>query len=88
MTKQDPKDAAINLKEKNAVHSFRVNIRDREHFYSLTKWLNENVGKGEKNWTMEGRVLKVLKQGKSIDRKVYIFKTDFDVSSTLYLTLI
>ena len=77
-----------NLKQQNALHTFRITIRDREHFYKIVNWLNVNVGKGEENWTLEGRVLRALKQGKSIDRNVYIFKEDFDTASSLYLSLI
>jgi len=88
MTKQTQKVIPVNLKEQNAVHTFRVVIRDREHFYRLVKWLNENVGKGEDKWTMEGRVLKRLKQGASVNPNIYIFRTDFDPSSALYLSLI
>ena len=88
MTKQSPKDLPVNLKEQNAVHSFRVVIRDREHFYSLVNWLNNNVGRGAKKWTMEGRVLKTIKQGKTVNPLIYIFTPDFDIASTVYLTLI
>lgn len=89
MTKQTtPKAQPVNLKEQNAAHTFRVTIRDRDHFYKLIKWLNENVGQGEDKWTMEGRVLKTLKQGKSVNPKVYIFKQDFDPASSLYLSLL
>ncbi len=88
MTKETLKEAPANLKEQNSVHTFRVVIRDREHFYQLIKWLNENVGKGKDNWTFEGRVLKSIKQGKTVNPKVYIFKPDFDPSSALYLSLL
>lgn len=88
MTKQADKTPVVNLKEQNAVHTFRVVIRDREHFYRLVKWLNENVGKGEDKWTMEGRVLKTLKQGKTVNPKIYIFRTEFDPASALYLSLL
>jgi hypothetical protein len=81
-------EAPVNLKEKNAVHDFRITIRDRDHFYKLVNWLNENVGKGEDNWTMEGRVLRALKQGKSVSPKIYIFREDFDTTSSLYLSLL
>ena len=89
MTKQTTSKAQpVNLKEQNAVHNFRVTIRDREHFYKLVNWLNTNVGKGEDKWTMEGRVLKTLRQGKSVTPKVYIFRQDFDPASAMYLSLI
>ena len=88
MTKQTDKALPVNLKEQNAVHTFRVVIRDREHFYRLVKWLNDNVGKGQDKWTMEGRVLKTIKQGKTVNPKIYIFRPDFDAASALYLSLI
>lgn len=88
MIKQSQKEQPVNLKEQNAVHSFRVTIRDRDHMYKIVKWLNDNVGKGADKWTMEGRVLKQLKQGKTVSPKVYIFRTDFDPASVLYLSLI
>jgi len=88
MTTQKTTVQTVNLKEQNAVHSFRIVIRDSEHFYRLVKWLNENVGKGQDKWTMEGRVLRTLKQGKTIQPKVYIFNPAFDPSSALYLSLI
>lgn len=82
------KEQPTNLKEKNATHTFRVMIRDRDHFYKLINWLNLNVGKGEDKWTMEGRPLKTLKQGKTTNTKIYIFREDFDTSSSLYLSLL
>ena len=87
MTKATPK-APVNLKEQNATHSFRLTIRDREHFYRVVKWMNENVGKGSDKWTVEGRVLKSVKQGKAVDRKIYVYREDFDESSALFLSLI
>lgn len=77
-----------NLKEQNAIHTFRITIRDREHFYKLVNWLNTHVGKGEDKWTIEGRVLKTLKSGKTISPKIYIFREDFDPASSLYLSLL
>lgn len=89
MNKQTTSKAPpVNLKEQNASHTFRITIRDREHFYKIINWLNANVGKGEDKWTMEGRVLKTLKQGKSVSPKVYIFKEEFDTESSLYLSLL
>jgi hypothetical protein len=89
MTEQsNPKAQPVNLKEQNAAHTFRVNIRDKDHFYKLVNWLNTNVGKGEDKWTMGGRVLKSLKQGKTVSPKVYIFRQDFDPASSLYLSLL
>jgi hypothetical protein len=88
MTKQNTPKEIVNLKEQNASHTFRVTIRDREHFYKLVNWLNENVGKGEDKWTMQGRVLKTLKTGKSVNPVIYIFREDFDPASSLYLSLL
>jgi len=87
-SKASKQETPVNLKEQNAAHSFRLTIRDREHFYRVVKWMNENVGKGSDKWTVEGRVLKSLKQGKSVDRKVYVYRQDFDESSALFLSLI
>lgn len=84
VTKEQP----VNMKEKNAQHIFRVTIRDSVHFYKIVNWLNANVGKGQDKWTMEGRVLKTLKQGKSVSPKVYIFVDNFEESSSLYLSLL
>jgi hypothetical protein len=89
MNKQkEPKVEHVNLKEQNALHSFRVTIRDREHFYKIVNWLNDNVGKGEAKWTMEGRVLKTIKAGKTASPMIYIYREDFDSSSSLYLSLL
>lgn len=84
------KTPPVNLKEQKAVHTFRVTIRDRDHFYKLVNWLNSNVGKGEDKWTMEGRVLKTISKGKSVNPKIYIFSEDcnFDSTSSLYLSLL
>jgi len=84
----EKKSTPVNLKEQNATHSFRVTVRDREHFYRLVNWLNTHVGKGEDKWTMEGRVLKTLKAGKTISPKIYIFREDFDKESSVYLSLL
>lgn len=86
--KKTKNEELVNLKEKNAIHTFRVIIRDREHFYRLVNWLNQNVGKGEDQWTMEGRVLKTLKTGKTVSPNIYIYKEEFDQSSALYLSLL
>ena len=89
MTKQKTtSQAPVNLKAKNALHTFRVTIRDEVHFYKLVNWLNTNVGKGEDKWTFEGKVLKFLRQGKTVSPLVYIFKEGFDESASMYLTLL
>jgi hypothetical protein len=77
-----------NLKKQNARHSFRITIRDRTHFYKIVNWLNENVGKGTSNWTMEGRVLKGLRSGKKVSPEIYIYSENFNPDSSLYLTLL
>ena len=87
-TKSDTTAAPVNLKEQNAAHTFRVTIRDRDHFYKLVNWLNTNVGKGKDKWTMEGRALKTIKAGKTVSPKIYIFREDFDPASSLYLSLL
>ena len=91
MTKQkttEVKVQPVNLKEANAQHTFGVMIRDREHFYRVVNWLNTNVGKGVDKWTMQGRILKTLNTGKSVNTSVYVFLQEFDPSSALYLSLI
>ncbi len=89
MTKQKTTEGTpVNLKEQNANHTFRVTIRDRDHFYKIVNWLNAHVGKGEEKWTMEGRVLKILKQGKTANPKIYIFVEGFDEASSVYLSLL
>jgi hypothetical protein len=88
MVKSTTPQPQVNLKEQNAAQSFDVTIRDREHFYKITKWLNTNVGTGKENWTIQGRVLRSLKEGKSVTRKVYIFRPDLDEESSLYLSLL
>lgn len=88
MSKQEiTKVMPINLKAQNSAYTFRLVIRDLEHFYKLVTWLNENVGKGSDKWTMEGKVLKRLKLG-TVSPNIYIFRQDFDPASILYLSLI
>lgn len=77
-----------NLKERNAIHTFQITVRDIEHFYKLVNWLNINVGRGEDQWTMRGKILKSLKRGIPVNTKIYIFKEDFDVAASLYLSLL
>ncbi len=88
VTAKTTEPAPVNLKAQNAEHSFRIDLRDKEHFYRVVNWLNGNVGKGSDKWTMEGRPLKSIKQGKSVNTQVYIFVADFDESSVLYLSLV
>jgi hypothetical protein len=77
-----------NLKEQNAKHSFRIVLRDTDHFYKVVNWLNQNVGKGTGCWTMEGSPLSRIRNGESPNIRVYIFKDNFDGSSALYLSLL
>lgn len=78
-----------NFKEKNASHIFNMTFRNIDHFYKVVNWLNTNVGKGKDKWTIEGRVLRQLKQSTNpVTRKVYIYVKDFDSQSSLYLNLI
>lgn len=80
--------APVNLKEQTAKYSFRVTIRDKTHFYKIVNWLNSAIGKGTDKWTMEGRALKLLKEGKSVSRRIYVYIDNFDESSALYLSLL
>lgn len=84
MTKQPSE----NLKEQKATHSFKLVVRDREHFYKIVNWLNVNIGRGKHRWTMEGKVLKAIKSGKTINPKVYIFDEKFDIESAVFLSLL
>ena len=68
--------------------AFNLEFRDKEHFNSIIKYMNANVGSGKESWTIEGRVLKFLKRNKTVTRRVVIYKGDFDDSIALYLTLI
>lgn len=88
MNDQNEKKLAVNLKKEKAVYSFKIKIRDREHFYKITKWLDTHVGKGSDKWTMSGRVLRNLKIGRTVETEVYIFKNDFDQESSVYLSLL
>ena len=89
MSKKDQdKKTNPNLKEQNAKYSCRVVLRDRDHFYKVTNWLNQNVGKGSSYWTMEGSPLSRISKGETPDIKVYIFKDNFDESSALFLSLL
>jgi len=88
MVKKTKTGVPPNLKEQNACYSFRVTVRDREHFYKLVNWLNTHVGFGKENWSMQGNVLKNLNSGKSISRKIYIFNESFDQETSLYLSLL
>lgn len=67
---------------------FAINFRDKEHFNTIVKWLNTNVGHGKDNWTMDGRILRHLKQGKPIVRNVIIRNPDVAEECSLYLTLL
>lgn len=60
--------------------SFSIVIRNREHFYVVVKWLDENIGRGK--WKINGKVLKFLKQGKSISRTVKFTSDEYDADQT------
>lgn len=78
----------LHPKEATAKHVFRITVRDTVHFYKIVRWLNDNVGRGRTMWTMEGRVLRGLKDGKSVTRKVFIYIDEFDTSAAMYLSLL
>ena len=71
-----------------AIHKFAVTIRDVDHFNKITKWLNTNVGRSEKNWAMPGRPLKKIRANKSVIVKVYIMNDNVDERDFLYLNLL
>ena len=76
------------MTEKELACSFSVTFRDKAHFDRVVKWLNNNVGPGKDNWTLEGKVLTHLRKRKQISRKVKIFNKEFDETSAVYLSLI
>lgn len=91
MTKQKApteKVHPVNLKEQNARHTFTITFRDTGHFYRVVNWMNSQVGKGGDKWTVQGRVLKTLKQQKTVTSKVYVFVENFDESAASFLSLV
>lgn len=68
--------------------TFNVTFRDKEHFYRVVKWMEQNVGHGKGKWTIEGRVLKFLKKGNSVTRLVKVFDPVFESETALYLSLL
>lgn len=73
--------------ELEPLFSFDITFRSPEHFREMIKWLNENVGRGKENWTLNGRVLRHLKQSKQITRKVLIYNESFDPDVASWLAL-
>lgn len=77
----------------NAKDLMKINIvfRDTDHFYKVVKWLNTHVGHGKENWTIDGRVLRLLKRKHAIgpvSRAVVIRNASFKADDALYLTLL
>jgi hypothetical protein len=86
--KSENTGATVNLKEQNALHSFRITFRDTKQFYAVVNWLNENVGKGRSKWTMSGRqVLFYLRKGETRTVTVYIYSDNFSDSDATALSL-
>lgn len=73
---------------KRPTTEFKIEFRDRIHFYKVIKWLNMNVGHGAKCWTMHGRVLKYLREGDSRLVTVIVFEEGFAEENALFLSLI
>ena len=44
----------ISKRSESAVYSFRISFRDKEHFYKIIHWLNQNLGKGRQYWELSG----------------------------------
>jgi hypothetical protein len=65
-----------------------ISFRDRDHFYKVVKWLNTNVGHGKDNWTIDGRVLRLLKRHTIVNRAVIIRNMSFQKDDALYLSLL
>lgn len=56
----------------HAVMSYGLQFTSLESFYELVRWLNENVGYGRDNWTMDGKVVKHLRKGRPVRVTLYI----------------
>lgn len=70
-------------------HTFDITLRDVDHFYKVVKWLNKHVGMGKSHWQMRyGKILRHLKEGKTVNQTVLIYVDSFDTTSALYLTLL
>jgi len=68
--------------------TFNITIRDADHFYKIVRWLNEHVGRGTANWTIEGRVLRNISNA-PLTRKVIIkHSTDFHKQAAVFLALL
>ena len=67
---------------------FKIEFRDVVHFYKVITWLNKNVGHGAKRWTMDGRVLKYLKDGQPKLVNLRVFDKEFEEENALFLCLI
>jgi hypothetical protein len=52
---------------------FKIIFQSIEQFYDVVRMLNIYY---EKSWTIDGRVLKYLKFGKSVERNIIIFSDD------------
>jgi hypothetical protein len=78
----------INIKSINANFKFNVLLRDVEHFNKIILYLNEHVGRGVNNWTIGGRVLRILRRGVSVERTFYIFNQEVDESLAVFIKLL
>lgn len=67
---------------------FKITIRDEPHFYSIVRWLDLNVGHGIKYWTMEGKVLRKLKDGKTATPIIHIINPSVETDISTFLNLL
>lgn len=58
-----------------ALLEFQFTVRDKEHFYQVIRWLNANIGHGNRNWSMTNKTLKGLieeKKPKTAGIKIHV----------------
>jgi len=78
-----------NIVEKDGnLMKINIGFRDKDHFYKVVKWLNTHVGHGKENWTIDGRVLRLLKRHAVVNRAVIIRNPAFEENDALYLSLL
>jgi hypothetical protein len=78
----------VMIKENTDLLKVNISFRDTAHFYKVVKWLNTNVGHGKEHWTIDGRVLRLLKRSGNVNRAVIIRSTAFNPDDALYLSLL
>lgn len=78
----------VTVEKDSDLMKINIAFRDRDHFYKVVKWLNTNVGHGKDNWTIDGRILRLLKRSQVVNRAVIIRSPSFQKDDALYLSLL